>query len=212
MSRTPPVRKPKIVEQNRQNRRNLIVEKSSELFARYGYTATTTDMISEATGLNKGTIYYYYPSKADILYDICYPSASGAVDILEAARTDDPVENLETVVRGLMKWFQSRNEAINVHFHEEYILEQVLNPEQFENIRKIQRIFMKYFYHLISRGIAEGAFVQIDVSVTAKLIVGMIVGARRWRDIDREADRVGQAILELISHGMVSGERRSTRR
>ena len=203
MSRSPPVNNPKKVEANRQNRRDLILAKSAELFSSYGYNATSTEMISEATTLNKGTIYYYYASKAEILYDICLGSAEASLEVLQKSWSESAAENLESVVVGLIEWEESRHAEVFVYFHEEYILDSVLSKDQVESLKKIQRTFMKYFYELIRRGVTRGEFIQVEVKTTARLLVGMIVGSRRWTSGPQASKQVAAAILDLLSQGLI---------
>lgn len=44
-----------------------ILEAASELFAEQGALGTSLGDIAKATGLSKGTLYYYYPSKQDVI-------------------------------------------------------------------------------------------------------------------------------------------------
>lgn len=48
-------------------RRNEIIEGARTCFARHGYRGTTVADLEEATGLTRGTIFRYFPSKAEIL-------------------------------------------------------------------------------------------------------------------------------------------------
>lgn len=49
---------------------NLILSKSIELFNKNGYTETTINDISQATGLSVGSIYHLFDGKEDILLQI----------------------------------------------------------------------------------------------------------------------------------------------
>jgi TetR/AcrR family transcriptional regulator, cholesterol catabolism regulator len=71
------------------------------LFATKGYAATTTREIAEALGVTKGTFYHHFPSKEDVLLEICEQSLSriteAAVVIVEG--TDEPRVRLESLIR-----------------------------------------------------------------------------------------------------------------
>lgn len=53
-----------------QDVRELILETAAELMFRKGVKATSLKDIAQAAGISKGTLYYYYSAKEDIVYDI----------------------------------------------------------------------------------------------------------------------------------------------
>jgi AcrR family transcriptional regulator len=71
------------------------------LFATKGYAATSTREIAEALGVTKGTFYHHFPSKEDVLLEICEQSLSriteAAAGIVDA--TNEPRERLESLIR-----------------------------------------------------------------------------------------------------------------
>jgi len=52
----------------------LIVDAAKRLFSDLGYEKTTLESIGEAVGLTKQTLYYYFPSKNDLLMEVCLAS------------------------------------------------------------------------------------------------------------------------------------------
>ena len=50
----------------REEKRDYIVKRAKELFARYGLKKTTMDDIASKCDLSKATLYYYFESKEDI--------------------------------------------------------------------------------------------------------------------------------------------------
>ncbi len=55
---------------NRINKRQIILDAATKLMMEKGIEQTTLGDIAEESGLSKGTLYYYYPSKADLVYDV----------------------------------------------------------------------------------------------------------------------------------------------
>lgn len=76
------------------NKRKFIIKIASELFLSNGINNTSLADISKKLGISKGTLYYYYPSKEDIIYDI--------------ANT-----HLEEVTSEVLAWFNGINEEKN---------------------------------------------------------------------------------------------------
>lgn len=52
------------------NLKDKILEEAFSLFLNQGYEETTTREISKNSGVERGHLYYYYPKKEDILFDI----------------------------------------------------------------------------------------------------------------------------------------------
>ncbi len=63
-------RSKKIAERMREKTRNAILSASLELFAKRGYSATTTDEIAGKARISKGLIYNHFETKQDILFAI----------------------------------------------------------------------------------------------------------------------------------------------
>lgn len=57
-------------EKMRKATREAIVSASLELFAKRGYSATTTEEIATKAGISKGLIFTHFPTKQDILFAI----------------------------------------------------------------------------------------------------------------------------------------------
>jgi AcrR family transcriptional regulator len=57
-------------EEKKQDRRKRIAEAALGLFEKKGFDATTMEAIAEKAGLGVGTLYNYYPSKADLMLGI----------------------------------------------------------------------------------------------------------------------------------------------
>lgn len=54
-------------DEGRARRRRRIVEAATRLMMRHGYRKTSIDDVASETGIAKGTVYLYFPSKAELL-------------------------------------------------------------------------------------------------------------------------------------------------
>jgi AcrR family transcriptional regulator len=57
---------PKVTAEHREQRRRQISEGARRAFARWGYEGATVPRLEEATGLSRGAIFSYYPSKLEL--------------------------------------------------------------------------------------------------------------------------------------------------
>ncbi|MBP2652791.1 MAG: TetR/AcrR family transcriptional regulator [Firmicutes bacterium] len=53
------------------NTREIILERSKELFLALGYHKTTMRAIAEAAGISTGPLYFHFQSKAEVFFHIC---------------------------------------------------------------------------------------------------------------------------------------------
>jgi AcrR family transcriptional regulator len=57
---------PKVSEEHRQERRRQIMRGARRAFAHHGYEGATVPRLEEQTGLSRGAIFSYFPSKLDL--------------------------------------------------------------------------------------------------------------------------------------------------
>lgn len=82
------------------NRLDVLLSSSAELFASKGYQATTMRDIARQCGMLPGSIYYHYPNKEALLVAVYEEGVHQLTDRVEAAiaATDDPWARLERML------------------------------------------------------------------------------------------------------------------
>ncbi len=63
---------PKISDERKEARREQILAGARRCFAEYGYEGATVRRLEEATGLSRGAIFNYFPSKEDVFIELCH--------------------------------------------------------------------------------------------------------------------------------------------
>lgn len=76
---------------------NNLLEKSKELFWKFGYNAVTVDRIADETGISKMTIYKYFNSKEDLFMEVIKKDIEyQAVQIMkEIGKSNNSIERIE---------------------------------------------------------------------------------------------------------------------
>lgn len=76
---------------------NNLLEKSKELFWKFGYNAVTVDRIANETGISKMTIYKYFNSKEDLFMEVIKKDIEyQAVQIMkEIGKSNNSIERIE---------------------------------------------------------------------------------------------------------------------
>ncbi len=89
-------------------KRETILKKSAELFARAGYDGTSLTDIAKACGTSKALLYHYYENKEALLCDIIRAHLQELVDVVREARTVEraPRDRLEALVRALLEAYR----------------------------------------------------------------------------------------------------------
>lgn len=196
-------RNPAAQAENHKNRRAFIVAKAATLFAKYGYEATRMDQVSAATKLNKGTIYYYYKSKSDILFDMQHSIVETAIrntrPALKMERADDALNHLIDVI---VRWIAEHRDEVRSYFQESVYFPEIFSAEQFEKIREQQKIITQTFYAILDKGMASGEFAKIDTTYAGRSIIGMIMWVYRWPEDQFDVEQVIASMQTLIKNGL----------
>ena len=94
--------------QNRSSRkRQILIDKATELFSREGYHAVGVDRIIMESGVAKMTLYNHFASKSDLVLAVLKQREAQAAESLRAfvAQYTDPLERLEAVFLWHEAWF-----------------------------------------------------------------------------------------------------------
>jgi TetR/AcrR family transcriptional regulator, transcriptional repressor of aconitase len=72
---------PKVSEAHRVKRRQQILDGARRAFGRYGYERATVPRLEEETGLSRGAIFSYYPSKLDLFLALAEQDQARVLDV-----------------------------------------------------------------------------------------------------------------------------------
>ena len=89
-------------QQQHQERRGAVTAAAAELFARQGFTETSTAQIAKAAGISTGSLFYYFPDKPAIFRAIFEQDIGESQRLFERhAETRDPAASILDVVTTL---------------------------------------------------------------------------------------------------------------
>jgi TetR/AcrR family transcriptional regulator, cholesterol catabolism regulator len=199
-SRATPPDRPR---QKRSNKRVLVRDTAARFFMEQGYQGTSMDQIAAATGLNKGTLYFYFKSKADILFEIY--DMSGKL-IVERTRIEDESADALDDIRALMSAiivtiFEHQVETA-VYFREEAWLQNVLTEPQLATVRATQREFNANCTRVFDRAKAAGAIRDLPTADYFHVMLGATSGAYRWIKKKSSPDDIAARIADILIDGM----------
>lgn len=90
-----------------EQRREAIVEKAAELFAKRGFLGASIADLAQECRTSKSLVYHYYPSKEDILFTVMSSHVDALVEAAEAAvaASGSAAERLRRLVRDFMRLY-----------------------------------------------------------------------------------------------------------
>ncbi|MDY5784491.1 MULTISPECIES: TetR/AcrR family transcriptional regulator [unclassified Corynebacterium] len=75
--------------------RDEILDASSELFTTQGFAMTSTHQIAEAVGIRQASLYYHFPSKADIFLTLLMGTVQPSLDLASELASSDASPELK---------------------------------------------------------------------------------------------------------------------
>lgn len=184
-------------------KRLFIIEHAVRLFAELGYSAATMDDLSARTGLNKGTLYYYFNAKSDLLYEIVAATHEAIRQCIDAASLHtDPSEAIADFVDRTIDWVGKNPEYAQVLFKEMDYFRKIFPLEEADIVRSVHRGTMKRLYTIISTGVESGHFRRCDVKVMGRAIMTMLFHSPSWRLTDMGAAAISTQLKSLVLRGL----------
>lgn len=155
-----------------------ILTTAARLFKINGYERTSLEEIAAATGLKKGSLYYYFKSKQDILAQISTKGLEKTLKTVSAVNTEQlPVTvKMRKLIYTYVLEIIANLDFISVCFKDEGSLEE----ENRKIYLKEQDVLENIFYESICDGIANNEFAAVNPKLTTFLIFGVCHHLIRW--------------------------------
>ncbi|MCF8473913.1 MAG: TetR/AcrR family transcriptional regulator [Emcibacter sp.] len=186
-------------------RRDLILSQASRLFTEKGFSAVTLEEIAEAVGIKRESLYYYYPGKYDLLYDIIEPQIANVMDKFSdivGTQTD-----LETAIRqGIENHLQHFNPsylhmAMAIRKNSKDDIEQ-----KFIHLRDMFKSYENIWINLIDKGSEQGVISRnISPKMMTYSILGLCNSLSGWYQPDGglSLNDIGKHYGDIILDGIV---------
>ncbi len=133
-------------------RKNEILDAAEELFAAKGYEETSTGDILDRVGIARGTLYYHFRSKEEILDALIERMGRTLIARAGQAAEDKRVPVVERIIRTIASLNLEQGESSIGH----EVLEQVHKPQNALMHQKMQQSLLDGVVPLVSRLVEEG--------------------------------------------------------
>jgi len=138
-----------------EERRKEILDAADELFGQKGFDGTSTNDILEKVGIARGTLYYHFKSKEDIMDALIEQYNLRILSAAQKIAADKSIPVIERIVRVVM--------ALNISAgNGREIIEHIHRPQNALMHQKIQKVIINgitpILTGIICEGIEEGLF------------------------------------------------------
>ena len=170
-----------------------MLDAAAKLFAEKGYEATSIGEIAESVGLLKGSLYYYAPSKEDLLFSIICEVHDKGRKLVErfTESAADPVTQLREIIEAGAT-FVIDHRDMNIISMRDF---RALTERRQQELESGRMVMWHYLRNLITRGRNEGYFrSDVDVVVVTTGILGAINYLPTWYESGRppKAERMAR--------------------
>lgn len=176
------------------------------LLFQYGYSGMTMRQIAARLRIQAASLYYHFPSKQDILFDLMCTTAS---ELLEGLRKivdsgEEPEAQLEAAIRWHVQFHTQKREEAFVS-HSEL---RSLSPANLRAILKLRREYERLFDAILRRGQRQGVFPVQETSVIRNCILTMCTATAGWFSPEGRlsAEQVADQIRNFVWSGLVKPE------
>lgn len=193
-----------------EERRAQIIQAALACFTRKGYNKTTMDDIVAESGLSKGTLYWYFKSKDDLLESAIlssFESSFGqeAIAALEQCPTAAAkLRALAQAMVGLGEWAKG---LFNL-----FLEFWASSPRREEAARLWTDLLIQYkdiIVGVIEEGVSNGEFRPVDAEGLVWAVMAAYDGLAAYLMLmpDLDLERASQAFVETLLSGLLVEER-----
>ncbi|MCP4023300.1 MAG: TetR/AcrR family transcriptional regulator [Desulfobacteraceae bacterium] len=187
-------------------RRENIREIAARVFAKNGFDRTTIRGIAKEGKISAASIYYYFDSKEDLLYQILDETMSTGLTLIEEIekKNADP----ETVLAQILQVHTLT--AINFDKMKLLVHEQsCLSPDHQDALKTKQKEYLSQLTKVLNVLKKTGKMRNLDTKACAFAFFGMVSWAYRWFDPkgNMSTRELAETFSQIFTKGiLVSGD------
>lgn len=187
---------------SRSRKRVEILRSAAAAFRRRGYHGASVGEIARALHMTKGSLYYYFRNKEEILYFCHDYSLDILLELLAEAESDarPPDEKLRRLVVAFVHMIidELHGTALTMDL-------QALSPPLLRKIIAKRDRFDRGIRRIVQEGIERGIFAPGDPKLLTFAILGAVNWITRWFDPRGPAtsEEIGQAFAAYLLAGLM---------
>ncbi|MCF8480889.1 MAG: TetR/AcrR family transcriptional regulator [Rhodospirillum sp.] len=186
-----------------QKKRETVIREAAKTFSVKGYHGTSLDEVARVLGVTKAALYYYIPSKRDILYECLIIAEDIGAAALEKAQSTSPM-GLERVTAFIRAYAGRALDDMGACLLITDLDD--LERDRHADITARRAALLRGLSDFIDQGQTQGQIgPRIDPDLSARFIINALNTLPRWGKAaadQRSVDRMIEDITTLISSGM----------
>lgn len=184
-------------------RRATIIKSAANVFGRKGFHATTLEDIAAELKVTKASLYYYFSTKEELLYEVHLLSMHDVLRRLDAARAafEDPVEQLQEALTQHLRLLAADYEGAFL-LQQEYDL-----PDRYRTeIIALRDRYERGVLEIVQEGVRSRTFRVKDARVAVRMMLGGVNWFLRWYRADGRltADEIADAYVDFVLYGLLA--------
>jgi TetR/AcrR family transcriptional regulator, cholesterol catabolism regulator len=189
-------------------KRNMILAAAGPVLKELGFSRTTVEAIAREAGVDRATIYYYFPDKGAIFREAIHDGVTDLIRALEevSASGEPPDVRLRNSMRAVMRAYEIHYPQLYIFFNDggsAAIIDVELNDEIIASGRRYEDLVEQ----TVRDGITDGVFAPaLPPKVFAKAVTGMLNWTSRWFSPGGAltADEVADGMAVMILDGVLT--------
>lgn len=164
-------------EQQREAKRNAVLQAAAQMFNERGFHATSLDDIAARLNVSKPTLYYYVKNKDEILLQCVSKGLTMTLEGIEASRRAGG--KAMDQLRACMEVY-ARIVTMDFGMCLIRVGDEQVPPESRKELRRLKSAIDQEFRRLVAAGVEEGSVAPCDPKMTAFVIAGALSWIGRW--------------------------------
>lgn len=194
-----------------ERRRAEILDAATTVFAENGFAETDVQEVADKTGVGKGTVYRYFPSKEELFLaavDHGMRNLKTSVDA-SVAKVKQPLEQIEAGVRAYLTFFDEHPEIVELLVQERAHFRDRKTPTYYVHRQANMGPWQDLFRELIRAGTVRELPVEQIVEVISDLLYGTMF-TNHFADRKKSPRRQCEDVLDILFRGILTESERGS--
>ncbi|MCO6436727.1 MAG: TetR/AcrR family transcriptional regulator [Phycisphaerae bacterium] len=193
-------------------RGSQILDTAAKIFAQRGYAGTDIQVVADAVGVGKGTIYRYFPSKEKLFLAAADRGMRCIRESVDAAiaPVEDPLARIAAAISAYLQFFDERPEFAELVIQERAVFKGRRKPTYFEHREANLARWRQLYVDLIADGRVRDLPVEAITSAISNLAYGTMFTNFFAGRVKPPAEQANE-IVDIVLNGLLSDKERRRR-
>jgi len=190
-------------EEDKLQKKQMILRAARDLFFKHGYYGTTIEMITEKAGVSTGTFYLYYRNKIEIYKALQDEGLDILIEMIDQVISwpgMSALAKLADISRTYLRYFNDYREYFDIMAvlsatpdelkETETEISRIIDGKTIELLKSIEKV--------IGEGIENGELIEIDTWKATSILWGMMDGLILLAERHNIENVIGVGLEELV--------------